>query len=90
MPGDRICLDHQATTPVDERVMEAMLPYFARVYGNAASNDHLFGVKAKLVGWARYEEGLESPRRRRAQKARSDWERSVRRVVQRHKAGVAE
>ncbi|WP_263819337.1 cysteine desulfurase family protein [Salinibacter sp.] len=51
---DRIYLDHQATTPVDERVMGAMQPYFTEAYGNAASNDHLYGVDAnQAVGEAR-------------------------------------
>jgi cysteine desulfurase len=40
-------LDHNATTPVDRRVLEKMLPYFCDVYGNASSIDHLHGNMAK-------------------------------------------
>jgi cysteine desulfurase len=39
-------MDHHATTPVDPRVLEAMLPYFSEVYGNAASVDHEYGKEA--------------------------------------------
>jgi cysteine desulfurase len=42
-----IYLDYHATTPVDERVVEAMQPYFTEQFGNPASDDHLFGAKAK-------------------------------------------
>ena len=41
-----IYMDHNATTPVDPRVLDAMLPYFTVVYGNAASVDHIHGHRA--------------------------------------------
>lgn len=42
-----VYMDHHATTPVDPRVLAAMLPYFSEKYGNAASVTHVFGWDAQ-------------------------------------------
>lgn len=42
-----IYMDHHATTPLDPRVLDAMMPYFTEIFGNAASIDHDFGYEAK-------------------------------------------
>lgn len=41
--GKTLYLDHQATTPVDERVLQRMIPYFGAKFGNPHSVDHIVG-----------------------------------------------
>jgi cysteine desulfurase len=44
-----IYFDHNATTPVDPRVRQAMLPYLEQDFGNPSSNTHAFGWKAQMA-----------------------------------------
>jgi len=59
-----IYMDHHATTPLDERVLNAMLPYFREKFGNAASRSHQFGWTA--------EEAVDLARRQVAQLIAAD------------------
>ncbi len=59
-----IYLDHNATTPTDQRVVDTMLPYFTQHFGNAASRNHSFGWVA--------EEGVDYARQQIAQLINAD------------------
>jgi cysteine desulfurase len=47
--NETIYMDHHATTPVDPRVLDAMLPFFTEKFGNAASTTHGFGHVASTA-----------------------------------------
>ena len=49
MPQRPIYLDAHATTPMDKRVLAAMLPYFTESFGNPATNTHVYGWEAKAA-----------------------------------------
>lgn len=44
-----VYLDHHATTPLDPRALEAMIPYLTTKFGNAASKQHFFGLEAEIA-----------------------------------------
>ena len=48
-PDRPIYLDHHATTPLDPRVLDAMLPYLQTEFGNAASTTHVYGWRAEAA-----------------------------------------
>ena len=48
-PQKIVYLDHNATTPLDQRVLDAMMPYLTTKFGNASSMDHPYGYSASVA-----------------------------------------
>ena len=46
-PQRPVYLDYQATTPMDKRVLDAMMPYFVEKFGNPHSRNHEYGWEAE-------------------------------------------
>ena len=63
-PSRPVYLDYQATTPLDPRVLDSMMPYFTEKYGNPHSRNHAYGWEA--------EEGVETARRQVAELINAD------------------
>ena len=64
-----IYLDYHATTPVDRRVLDRMLPYFTELFGNPASSGRISGAGRRRKRWSR--RGARSPPSSAPRRARS-------------------
>lgn len=88
LSGAPLYLDMQATTPLDPRVLDAMLPYMTELYGNPHSRTHLYGWETEdAVEVARKQARTEGAWRQPGCYASSLWQRwQARRIVCEHQA----